>query len=153
MQGQKHLIKCRCILPQFKKMIDPPFHQFIVFSIIDDNDHVKPKLAICPNCGAVHKVIEISKSEITTKESAKSILTIEDIKQSLPTNISSILEKNDVDLPTWEMAQFIYENKRWGEFVVLSTEHDDDLKQGKYLTILGESLIKIETFSREESLK
>lgn len=152
--GQKHLIKCRCVLPQFKKMVNPPVHQFITFSVIDNNDRVKPKFAQCPNCGVVHKVLEISKSEILNgKENLKSVLTIDDIKLSLPSNIISILEKYNVDLPTWENMLFLCENKKFGEFIVLSTEQEDGLKQGKILTLLGDSLIKIDTFSIEEGLK
>lgn len=152
--GQKHLIKCRCVLPQYKKVVNPPVHQFITFSIIDDNDTVKPKFVQCPNCGIVHKVTEISKSEILNgKENLKSVLTIEDIKLSLPQNIVSILEKHDVDLPTWESMLFLCENKKFGEFIVLSSESVDGLKQGKILTLLGDSLVKIDIFSTEEEIK
>ena len=117
----KHLIKCRCVLPQFKKMQDPPQHEFVVFSKFDENDNVVPKFAQCTNCGAIHHVFEIQKSQILQgKEAMSSIVTIDDIKPSLPDNLKNILDSNKADLPTWEYAQYIIENELWGNFVVLS---------------------------------
>lgn len=149
--GQKHLIACRCVLSQFKQLSSPPRHQFIVFSIIDDDDKVKIKFAQCNNCGLIHKVTDICKSEIIhTKESMTSLITVDDIKMSLPTNLVMILESNNADLPTWEATQFFYEQKNWGMFIVLSTDVDSDLRQGKYVRLLGENLFKVEPYTREE---
>lgn len=151
--GQKHLVRCRCVLPQFKKLQNPPAHQFTVFSIID-NDVVQQKFSQCTNCGVIHRITEIGRSEIVTgREAMGSILTIDDIKPSLPEAIVKILEKNSVDLPTYEFVQFIIENKQWGNFVVLTTDLEGDVRQGKYLRILGETLFKVETFERLEALK
>lgn len=150
MLGYKHLVHCRCVLPQFKKMADPPPHQFTVFSVVDDDDKVKLKYAQCPNCGIVHRVTEIGKSEVVNgREAMSTILTTNDIKPSLPEALVAILDGNQADLPTWELAQFIYENKRWGDFVVLRIETEGSLKQGKYVRILGEKMFKVETFARE----
>lgn len=153
MRGQKHLVQCRCVLQQYKSFPSPPRHQFMVFSVIDDNDNCIVKYAQCNNCGLVHKVIDVCKSEIITgKEQSNSIITIDDIKASLPANLSSILERNNVDLPTWELAQFIVENKRWGEFAILGTEEESGTRQGKYVRIMSDTFFKIETFSRDEVL-
>lgn len=152
--GQRHLIECRCVLPQFKNRNDPPRHKFLVFSIINDDDTVAIKYAQCNNCGIIHKVVDICKSEIMSgKEQMSSILSLDEIKSNLPPNLSDILERNGVDLPTWEQASFIYENKRWGEFVVLAVEEDDGTKQGKYVRIMSETFFKIEPFARVEVLK
>lgn len=154
MIGQKHLIKCRCVLLQYKKMQNPPSHQFTVFSVINDSDKVNISYAQCPNCGVIHKITEIGKSEILqNKEAMSSLITIDDIKLSLPENLKNILEKNSADLPTWEAAQFIHENKQWGNFVVLTSETEGNTKQIKYLRILGESLYKIENHTKEEIIK
>lgn len=148
--GQKHLIKCRCVLPQFKKMEDPPAHKFIVFSVIQDDGSVVPKYAQCNNCGVIHKVTDICKSEVLPgKEHMGSILKIEDIKPSLHPNFAQILETNSVDLATWEAVQHIVENKRWGEIVVLTTETEGNELHGKYIRVLGESLCKVEPFTRQ----
>lgn len=152
--GLKHLITCRCVLPQFKRHENPPQHQFVVFSVLDDNDVVRTKFAQCNNCGIVHKVIEINKSEIVQgREDMRSIPKIDDIRLSLPQGLAALLDQNDADLPTWEATQHMYDNQQWGGFVVLSTDEEEGLRQGKYVRILGKNTFKIETFTREEVFK
>ena len=148
MQGQKHLIKCRCVLTQFRKLQSPPQHQFVVFSVIDDEGNVIPKHVVCNNCGIVHRVTDICVSEILNKEDAP-ILTIDDIKISLREDLVKILEHYNVDLATWEAVQFIIEQKQWGQFVVLERDDLEKNVVGKYLVILGESLYKINQFERK----
>lgn len=152
--GQKHLIKCRCVLPQYKHAVNPVPHQFTVFSVINDDNTVKPKFAQCTNCGVVHKVTEISRSQIVVgREDMKSMLSISDIKASLPEQLTAVLENSQADLPTWEAVQFIIETQQWGNFVVLTSDTEGDVKQGKYIRILGERLFKIETYTRSEVIK
>lgn len=149
----KHLITCRCVLPQMKRRDDPPQHQFVVFSVIEDDGSFRIRFSQCNNCGIIHKVTEVNRSEIVTRESMGSLPTIDDIKPNLPPRLVDVLEANAVDLATWETAQFIIDNKHWGDFVVLSTDEEDGLRQGKYVRIMGENLIKVETFTREEVIK
>lgn len=150
--GYKHLIECRCVLPQFKAQKDPPRHKFIVFSIADEKDIVIQKYSQCNNCGLVHKVIDICRSEIQSgKENSSSILSIDDIKISLPKDLSIILDRYRVELSSWEYAAFILENKEWGNFILLEQEDDAGTKQGKYVRILGESFFKVENFTRQEA--
>lgn len=148
--GIKHLIKCRCVMPQFKNLQNPPIHQFVVFSAIED-EIFQSKYAQCNNCGLIHKVIDFCQSDIlSNKESSVSLITKEELKLSIPPNLCKILEINDVDLPTWEMASFFYENKLWGNFVILNSEFEGSSKTGKFLQILGENLFKVNSFTREE---
>lgn len=120
----------------------------MVFSCIDDNDVVIPKFAQCPNCAAIHRVIELCKSEIIPrKESTPALVTIDDIKLSMSKDLADILLKSNADLPTWEQAQFVIDNQRWGDFIHLAAETVDNSKQGKVLRILGRSIFKVETFS------
>jgi hypothetical protein len=151
--GLKHLVTCRCTLPQFKRHPNPPMHQFTVFSVIGDDDKVVPKYARCNNCGMIHKVVEINRSEMLSKESMSTIITVDDIKGGLPPRLQELLEGNNVDLPTWELAKYIYDNKRWGEFVVLSSDSDADVKSTKYVRILGENMFDVGGHDREEVLK
>jgi len=151
MRGQRHLVECRCVLQQYKNLPDPIKHQFMVFSIIDNDDNVIQKYAQCNNCGLIHKIVDICKSEILPgKEQSSAILSIEDIKLSLPVNLTAILERSNVDLSTWEYAQFILENKRWGEFLIIGSEEESGVKQGKYVRIMSDTFFKIETFNRNE---
>lgn len=141
-----HLIQCRCMLPQFRNLPQPVFHKFSVFSIIN-NDEIQPKIVQCSNCGILHKVIEINKSEIINgKENSHALLTIEDIKTSLPENINSILESYDLELYKWEEAKFVLDNKLWGKPITLIAEEHDGMKQGKVLKILDQNNVKIEPF-------
>jgi len=152
--GIKHLIRCRCIMPQFKNLHEPPVHQFIVFSVLGDDDKLEVKFTQCNNCGIIHKVTDVCRSEILqSRESMGSLMTLDDIKLGLPASLITILDANGADLSTWEAAKFIYENKQWGNFTVLGTDSDAGTRQGKYLQILGENLFKVNTFSREEYAK
>ena len=79
-EGVRHLIECHCILPQFRNRQTPVYHKFIVFSTVDD-DKVNKKLVQCNNCGILHKVVDLCKSEIAHgMEEGASLRTIEDIR-------------------------------------------------------------------------
>ena len=146
--GQKHLVECNCILPQFRRQPDPPFHRFVVFSQIEDDGTVTSKWAQCNNCGAIHKVVDVCKSEIQTgREQSSAVLTIDDIRHGISKELADVLEKHSVDVATWEFAQFVIENSKWGESVLLSSEMVDGERQGKMLRILGNTLFKIVPFS------
>jgi hypothetical protein len=150
--GQKHLIKCRCVLPQFKNSPNSQQHRFTVFSEVID-DVVKQKYSQCNNCGLVHKVVDICTSEIMQgKEAMNSILSIDDIKAGMNQNLIGILDRHQCDLPTWEHAQYIMENKRWGDVVVLTSDNEDDGKVIKYVRILGEGIFKIDSHTRKETI-
>lgn len=152
--GIKHLLSCRCVLPQFKSLKDPPRHQFIVFSIVDNEDKLLTKFAQCNNCGVIHKITDVCKSQILlNREEMGTLITIDEVKVGLPKNLKEILDINDCDLPTCELVNFIYENKKWGEIAVLTTDSESGIKSGKYVQILGENLFKVSSFSREEYAK
>lgn len=152
-RGQRHLIKCRCILAHLLKDSDPPIHQFAVFSVIDDDDTVRQKFVQCPNCGIVHRVTDILKSQILSgREELKTVVTIDEIKKSLSDEMIAVLETNSCDISVWEHVKFIIDEKKWGEFVVIASESIDGLRQGKYVKIFGEKLFKVEQFLREETV-
>lgn len=148
----KHLVKCKCILPQFRQMPDPPFHKFIVFSEIDETSNVVPSFAQCPNCGACHKVKEVGLSDILRKEDLPSILTIDEIKGNLPERLLHALGKYDLELHQWMEIKWIMENEGWGKTVVLSKEMIDGELTGKYIQILGQELWRINNFTREDTV-
>jgi hypothetical protein len=149
----KHLIECNCVLPQFKNRKDVIFHKFIVFSKIGFDDKVIPSYVRCNNCSGVHRVYEISKSELIKNENSKSVQTIEDLKLSLPEKVQVILEKYECDLPTWQEADFLIENEAWGSQIILSREVEETVKSSKImlttLLIAGKTLYKLNKFERE----
>jgi len=145
-QGVKHLLQCHCILPQYKNRKNPVFHKFTAFSIIDDDDSVIARFTQCNNCGVIHKITDICKSEISRGvDESNTITTIHDLKRSLTPDLSSILHAHDCDLATWEHVSFIYENKRWLESTILTRETIEGSSQVKILTILDDKRIKIES--------
>lgn len=144
--GQKHLIQCTCILHQFSKMKDPPYHQFVVFSIVDDDDKFVTHYAQCNNCGVIHRVIDLCKSEVLRgRESFVALPKIDEIKASLPSKVCEILDASNVDISTYENAKFIVDNQRWGEFCILSSEKDEGARVVKYLQIIGANIVRVET--------
>jgi len=147
--GQKHLITCRCVLPQYKSLKDPPAHKFVVFSEILDAGDVKIKYSQCNNCGVIHRITDICKSEVISgKDHMNTLISIDDIRPSLHQNFVNILDGSSADLATWEAVQYTIENKKWGEVVVLTKESEGEEVHGKYIRVLGESLCKVESFIR-----
>ena len=123
LSGIKHLIQCHCILPQFKESRDPVFHKFTVFSILDEeSDTVQPKFAQCNNCGIIHKVVDVCRSELTTKEESKTLPSIVDIRLSIPKSLSEVLDSYQSDISTWEHAEWIYLSKMWDSWIILTKQ-------------------------------
>ena len=147
MNGIKHLLECQCILPQYKKRDNPPYHKFVVFSIVDDSDSVLEKFAQCNNCGIVHRVFDICKSEIATgHESLSSLPTKEDFQLMLPSSVVDILNSYDCDLCVWEQVAFIMNYNKVGEKIIISKDEIDGKVQGKFLSYIGENRFNIEPF-------
>jgi len=153
LKGQKHLVQCRCFLPHLKNLENPPLHSFVVFSIIDENENVIEKNAQCNNCGVIHRVYDLCKSEILSKEKVSSILTEKDIALMIPSSITELLLNYSCDLSTWEQAHFIISNEMWGDSIVIAKEYSDGVCNGKRLIINGNQQMKIESFSFVEALE
>jgi len=147
--GTKHLVECRCMLPQFKDAKNIVFHQFIVFSELI-NDTVTPKFVQCPNCGIVHNVYDLCKSEIVEGyELSTALLTVDDVRQSLPENISKLLSTYELPLHVWEEVLYVIQTGKWGSNIELTSERIKDTKHIKYLHILSphKFSVKTEAFS------
>ncbi len=149
--GLKHLITCKCILQQFKNLKNPPFHQFVVFSILND-DKMQLKFAQCNNCGIIHKITDVCTSEIVNKEYLSSLKLLDDIKCCIPEKLLSVLEKYNIEFPIWENIQFNIENELWGEPIILLNDKIDGVLQTKYLILLGKNLFKIDDQINEVSI-
>jgi len=148
---QKHLIQCHCILPQFRKLPQPVFHKFMVFSVID-NDTVVPKYVQCNNCNAVHRVFDICKSEMPPgRDELRSVTTIDEIKIFIPADLRNLLETYKCELPIWEHIKFCLDESRWGEKVILTRETIENEITGKILTVVSKDKFTLESYlSREE---
>ena len=145
-RGIKHNIQCLCVLPQYRKRPNPPYHEFVVFSVLDESDTLEEKYAQCNNCGVIHRVYDICKSDVATGRPELSFLTERDIKMMLPQPVSEMLENYSCDLPTWEHALFIVNEKQWGQFVVLERNTIDEGFEGKLLRFKEDNRYAIEPF-------
>ena len=128
MIGSKHLIQCHCVLPQYRKLEEPVFHKFVVYSKIDkETGEVVRKLSRCNNCDALHRVTDFCKSEIVIKlEDSDIAVDLEEVKLNLPERLVKILEKNNCDQATFEMIDHILEEEDWGREVVIARQTMDD---------------------------
>ena len=152
-EGVKHLVECHCILPQFRKVEPQIFHKFVVFSIIED-DVVEPKFVQCNNCGIVHKIIDICKSEIVAGlENSNAVTRLDEVKTSIPDHIGSLLEKSNCDLATWENVQFLLDNNDNGFEVVIAKEENAGLIQAKLLVVDDKGKARIKTATRNDYLE
>ena len=153
MNGQKHALKCRCILPQFKKRKDPVFHEFVVFSTFSD-DSFNESFAQCNNCGVVHRVYDLCKSEIIeSKEELRSVQTKEDICISLSSDVVSLLESCNADLATYQEVSWTLDNNFETKKILLQKEIVDDYVTGKFLSISKNGRMKVEPFNYQANLK
>lgn len=136
---QKHLIECQCILPILKDKKEKTYHKFVVFSTFDE-DIFEEKYSICNNCGVVHKVTEIGHSEILwgNEDITALVTTIEDIRCNLENygheNLVNLLARFNLDLPDWELAEFLIENNQEG-IIILDKQKIKENFIYKYLEI------------------
>ena len=149
--GQKHLLQCHCILPQYRNLAKIVFHKFEVFSIIRDDDSVIEKIVNCNNCGVGHRVYDICKSELLFKNEESSVaLKKEDFKLSLPSSLYELLNNYEKQICDFEQAQFIIDEKKWGEKIILTREEVEDKFEGKLLNFLAEDKFRVESYSMKE---
>jgi hypothetical protein len=149
LEGVRHLIECHCTLPQYRNANPPVYHKFVVFSVLDE-DAIQKKLVQCNNCGIIHKVVDLCKTEIAHgMEEGQSLRTIEDIKIGIPDKMVTFLTQQNADISTWEYVEFILDNKQEKE-VILKKEQKDDLTQLKILHIKEDGTFKVKNETRQD---
>ena len=150
---QKHLVQCHCMLPQFKKLKNPVFHKFIVFSVME-NDTVIPKYVQCNNCNVVHKVYDLCKSEIVPgRDELRTVMTVDDMRYSVHSDLRDLLTVYKCDLPVWEHVKFCLEESLWGEKIVLTRDTVEDEITGKILTIVSRDRFTLENYISRETIE
>lgn len=126
----RHLIECHCILKIYQNRTKPVYHKFSVFSLLND-DNVEKKFVECNNCGVIHEVLDLCKSEIKWGSDVYSGLVVkkEDIIFNFQSRqidyISKILEENNCDISVWELVEHCLDNNIDHE-VVLSKQDIQD---------------------------
>ena len=149
--GQRHLVQCQCVLPQYRKSEKTIFHKFLVFSTLT-NDVADPKFVQCNNCGVIHKVYDLCKSEIIQgRDELKSVTRLEEISLFLPQDLRDLLKSYECDITIWEHLRFILEEQRWGDRVVLTRESVSGEITGKILTVLDRDRFSLEDYISREN--
>ena len=141
------------MLPQYRKNPEPKYHSFVVFSLFDDSDTAIPKHARCNNCGVIHNVIDVCKSEILPGQEIGAVMTTKDCGVMLPTGVQNILETYGCEVPDWEHALFILQNEKWGDFIIVNREDTEtgDLT-GKILKFIGPTNYRLEPFMQKRNV-
>ena len=118
MKFTRHLIECHCILKIYQNNTKPIYHKFPVFSLLDEKENLsESKYVACNNCGSIHEVVDICKSDVKWGSDVYDglVVTKEDVKFNLInkglSNITDILEINDCDVSIWELVEYCIENK------------------------------------------
>lgn len=144
-EGIKHVLKCRCILSQFRNMKNPPNHEFIVFSILED-DSIQKSYVKCNNCGIAHEIIDLCRSKILDKSDDWNVPTKKDISYYFSSDLKDLLDSYEADLPTWQMAQWIIQEKKWGKELVIQKKEYEDRVEGKNLLFIEKDRYRVDTF-------
>jgi hypothetical protein len=123
-----------------------------VFTILNDGICEK-KLAQCNNCGQLHSVVDLCRSEfLSGKDETSAIPTEIDIGLSISSKLKSVLEVNKCDISLWEQAEFYEENEMWGSKIILSKERTDDSIQIKSLHFISKDKFKIKSDTFQEAI-
>ncbi len=147
MEGYKHLIECHCVLPQYRSAKNPPWHKFVVFSMIDDGDTVVPKHAKCNNCGVVHNVFDIGKSEILPGQETGAVMDIDDVKIMMPDSLNRMLSTYNCDIATWENVLFVLQHNKFPSSIVLDRNEENGVVSGKILDMKNYAVYSIRPYS------
>ena len=147
MAGIKHLIECHCVLKIYdtSDIENIIYHKFPVYTKFDSDGKVISKLVKCNNCDALHKIIDICRSELSPgKDQTQININKEDIELMLSDRLCNVLAKYNCDMSIWEHAHDIIDNSEWGNSIVIKRDIIDEQQHVKILFILGENKFKIE---------
>lgn len=152
--GVKHLVECHCTLKIYEGKENHLYHKFPVYTCFDENKKPIEKIHQCNNCGTLHKVFDICKSEIIRSGKDKNVsgIEIEDISLQLNTRLSNVLRRYDSDISTWENVLDVIEKEAWGYPIVLSREVIEGCYHVKVLKIISEDKFKISTNKIEDEI-
>lgn len=107
-----HAIECQCILPVYSKVEKPVYHQFIVFSQLQD-DMIEEKYVECNNCGIIHQITGCNKSNLISDTTNYKSLVVnkEDLSYNLPSKYLDFLTSRNVEeIYIWEKINYLLEN-------------------------------------------
>lgn len=141
----KHTLQCKCFAASEMDKETPQFYEFIAISEVDENGDVVPRTIPCDNCGRLHEVYEICKSNVIDgTDSPIGILSMEEIEMSIPEKLQKLLKDNKCPKHTWEEASLILEKELWGSSIILNRDIQNNKVFCKTLKILGVTFYRID---------
>lgn len=144
MPGLKHLIECHCVLSLYKTGEEMINHKFPVYSKTDNHGKIIPRFVKCNNCDTMHHVFDVCKSEIRGgKDQSELTLSLDELSLMLPERLSNALVKIKTDISNWEHIVDIFEEKRWGENVVLRRDVIDEKQHVKIIEVTSSETFKL----------
>ena len=147
-----HVVDCQCILQIYSKVEKPIYHKFVVFSTITE-DNFDIKYVECNNCGLIHEVYDVGKSNLKSDgDKYKALVTTkEDLQYNLPEKYVNFLVKNKVEETyIWENINYLLENNIAGN-IIYNKETIDNKVICSFISINEDNTFKIykETFQRD----
>tara|TARA_R110000782_G_scaffold60347_1_gene124787 strand:- start:1005 stop:1316 length:312 start_codon:yes stop_codon:yes gene_type:complete len=102
----------------------------------------------------MHYIKDICRSEIRGgKDQSELVVSIEELSLMLPERLANALFKIETDISNWEQIVDIFEEKRWGEIVVLRREVIDEKQHVKTIEITSSEMFKIKNSTIEDTLR
>lgn len=160
--GQRHLIECRCALPQYQNHTPVIFHKFTVFSTFEfDESHYgdlenepaytfNESYARCNNCGILHRIIDFCRSEfVNDEETTAAFLSTSDMEFMIPEAICNLLKTYDSPQYVWEEVLFTVTQRKFDRRIILDSKRDGDNIVGKFLVFSDTGVPRIEMFSEK----
>tara|TARA_R110000851_G_scaffold52864_1_gene125706 strand:- start:2886 stop:3197 length:312 start_codon:yes stop_codon:yes gene_type:complete len=102
----------------------------------------------------MHYIKDICRSEIRGgKDQSELVVSIEELSLMLPERLANALFKIETDISNWEQIVDIFEEKRWGEIVVLRREIIDEKQHVKTIEVTSSEMFKIKNSTIEDTLR
>tara|TARA_R110001592_G_scaffold21097_1_gene85522 strand:- start:1679 stop:1990 length:312 start_codon:yes stop_codon:yes gene_type:complete len=102
----------------------------------------------------MHYIKDICRSEIRGgKDQSELVVSTEELSLMLPERLANALFKIETDISNWEQIVDIFEEKRWGEIVVLRREVIDEKQHVKTIEITSSEMFKIKNSTIEDTLR
>jgi len=126
-------------------MKDPPHYAFPVLSKISKNGQVNDKNVKCPNCGRMHCVYEIGRSNVI---SGGSYRELDDVKRTLPDDLVKALDEHGCDYITYEECELAIKKRvKNNRKIILTREYSDGEITGKCVLIKKNGDFLLESYS------
>ena len=106
-----------------------------------------PKHAKCNNCGVVHNVVDIGKSEILPGQETGAVMDIDDVKIMMPDSLNRMLSTYNCDIATWENVLFVLQHNKFPSSIVLDRNEENGVISGKILDMKDYTVYSIRPYS------